>query len=69
MREWLKSLRIEKGYRLKEMGERLRISESYYAMIESGERQKKMDLTLASGLSVILGISVAEIIALEQGRG
>ena len=65
MREWLKSKRLEKGMTMKDMGEKLGISESYYSMIESGERQKKMDLTLVAGLSVALGVSIAEIVAYD----
>lgn len=51
MREWLKTLRTEKGMTMKEVGEKLGVSESYYCMIEAGERQKKLDMMVASGLS------------------
>lgn len=69
MRDWLKSLRLEHGYTLKDMSEKLCISESYYAMIESGDRQKRMDLALAAGISVVFGIPVAEIVSMEQEAG
>ena len=65
MREWLKSSRSEKGLTMKEMGSKLGISESYYCSIEAGVRQKRMDLTLVSALSAILGIPVAEIVKYE----
>lgn len=65
MREWLKSARKEKNLTLKEVGAALGITESYYCSIENGERQKRMDLMVASGLAEILGMSVAEIIRLE----
>lgn len=67
MREWLKNLRTEKGLTMKEMGAKLGISESYYCAIENGERQKKMDIVLASGISSALGISLAKIMTLEKG--
>ena len=66
MREWLRSMRIEKNFTMKEMGERLNISESYYCAIENGDRQKKMDITLAYGLAEIFSVPIAEIVAREQ---
>ena len=66
MREWLKNLRTAKGLTMKEMGEKLGISESYYCAIENGERQKKMDIVLISGLSSVLNVSVAKIVRLES---
>lgn len=68
MREWLKNLRIEKGLTMRDMGEKLCISESYYSMIESGDRQKKMDLTVISGIATIFGLPIAQVIELEQAR-
>lgn len=65
MREWLRDLRIRKGLTMKNVADKLGISESYYCTIEHGDRQKKMDLTLASGLAVILEIPVAEIVEKE----
>ena len=66
MREWMKTLRLEKGYTMKEMGEKLHISESYYCAIENGDRQKKMDVTIAAGLSVAFGVPIARIIELDN---
>ena len=65
MREWLRSSRTEKGLTMKDVSSKLGISESYYCSIETGTRQKKMDLTLVAGLSVVLGIPVAEIVRYE----
>ena len=65
MRDWLIKARTEKGLTMKQMGEKLDISESYYSMIEAGDRQKRMDLTLVSKLSTVLGIPIAEIASLE----
>ena len=66
MREWLKTLRTENGLSMKDVAQKLDISESYYSMIESGERQKKMDLVLVTGIAAVFGKSAADIIALEQ---
>ena len=47
------------------MAEQLGISLSYYNLIENGERQKKMDLSIANQLSGILCMTLKEIIELE----
>ena len=66
MREWLKTLRIEKCLTMKEVATKLGISESYYCAIENGERQKRMDITIAAGLSAILGTPIAWIAEQEK---
>lgn len=66
MREWLKTARTDKKLTMKEMGEKLGVSESYYCSIEAGTRQKKMDIGLASAISAILGISIDSIVRLES---
>ena len=68
MREWLRNLRIEKNLTVKAMAEKLGISESYYCAIENGERQKKMDMLLASGLATILEVPVFRIVQLDMSR-
>lgn len=65
MREWLRDLRNQKGLTMKNMAEKLGISESYYCAIENGERQRKMDMLLASGLSAILEVPVSRIVQLD----
>lgn len=65
MRDWLKEQRKEKGLTAKEVGDKLNISESYYSLIESGQRQKKMDLTLVAKLSSVLEIPIDQIVANE----
>lgn len=66
MREWLKDARTKKGLTMKDISSKLGISESYYCAIENGDRQKNMDITLVSGLSLALGISVSRIVKLEK---
>lgn len=65
MRDWLKEKRTEKGMTMAEMAKRLDLSESYYSKIESGDRQRKMDIRLVSKLCKILDISIEEIITKE----
>lgn len=66
MRDWLQSARKEKGLTQKEVAEKLMVSEAYYSYIESGDRQKRMDLTLAVKLSGIFGIPIERIVELEE---
>lgn len=68
MRDWLKSLRKEKGLSIKEVSGKLGISESYYSLIEDGSRQKNMDITLASGLASIFQIPISEVVAKESSH-
>lgn len=66
MREYLKRLREEKGLTVQELAEKLDISRQYYQMIENGERQRKMDITLVKGLSTALNVSLESIIKEES---
>lgn len=66
MREWLKAARQKKGLTMAEIAQELDISESYFCSIENGVRQKRMDMALASRLSLILGISLPRIAEYEK---
>ena len=66
MRDWLLSARQEKGMTQLDVAKRLDISEAYYSYIESGGRQKKMDIALAAKMSVIFGIPLETIVELER---
>lgn len=50
---------------MNETASKLGISEGYYSLIESGERQKKLDITLAVKLSDIFGVSLDFIVQQE----
>lgn len=65
MRDWLASVRNEKGMTQQEVAKQLDISESYYSYIESGDRQKKMNIALVAKLSVVFQIPIERIIELE----
>jgi len=66
MRDWLKEKRVESGYTMAQMASKLEITESYYSMIESGERQKKMDVALAAKLSAVLDLPLKKIVENEN---
>ena len=67
MRKWLKQSREECKLSQQDMADKLRISLSYYNMIENGERQKKIDLNILSKLARALNISIDELIQYECG--
>ena len=69
MRDWLLNARRERGLTQLDVAKKLDISEAYFNYIENGERQKKMDIALASKLSMILEIPLAEIIEFEKSEG
>lgn len=66
MREWLFELRKANNLTLKEAGEKLGISESYYKMIEAGQRQQNMDMVLIQKISAAFEIPITKIFSLEM---
>lgn len=66
MREWMEKTRKEKKMTMKDIAKKLDISESYYSMIEKGERQARLDIALASKLSVAFGVSLEFIVRQES---
>lgn len=58
MRRYLRELREELGYTQLEISKKLNISESYYSLIENGERQKKLDMTMTKKLADIFGVTL-----------
>ena len=66
MRRYLIELRNEHGYSQQYVADKLNISRQYYQMIESGERQKKMDISLASSIATLYGISVMDVEKFEK---
>ena len=61
MREYLKRMREEKGLSAQDFAEKLDISRQYYQMIENGERQRRMDITLIKGIADALGVPLEQI--------
>lgn len=66
VREYLIEAREKAGLTQQDVANRIGISRQYYQMVETGERQKRMDLSLADGLSVVLNIPIAEIVQRER---
>lgn len=66
MRDWLKKLRTEKELKQIEIAEKLDMSQTYYNLIENGERQKDLDLSLVIKLAKIFDVSVDYIISEEE---
>lgn len=66
MREYLKRLREEKQMSMQDVADKIGISRQYYQMIECGERQKKMDITLVKKISDVFNVPLSEIISEEQ---
>lgn len=65
MREWLKDARLQQRLTQKQMADAIGVTESYYCMIEGGDRQKKMDVSLAIKIGNVLGMSLDEIVNAE----
>lgn len=66
VREYLIEAREKAGLTQQDVANRIGISRQYYQMVETGERQKRMDLSLAGGLSAILNIPITEIVQKER---
>lgn len=67
MREWLKEKRQAAGLTMAQMAEKIGVTESAYSKIESGERQKRMDIEIARLLASAFGVTVDEIATFESG--
>lgn len=66
MRLWLREARENAGLTMKQLAEKLLVSESYYCAIENGVRQKNMDISLAQKISKALNIPMKSIIVYEE---
>ena len=66
MRDWLKEARQVQRLTQKQMADALGISEPYYSLIESGDRQKKMDVSMLINIGNVLGLSIEDIIRKEE---
>lgn len=67
-RTYLKQFREDNDIKSGEMAKRLGLSESYYSLIENGQRQKPMDITLVSRISAVTGMSIGEIVEMEEAE-
>ena len=60
-REWLKNLRTENGLTVTEAARKLDLSQPYYSLIEAGERQKRLELSLAAKIADLYHITIDKI--------
>ena len=68
MRYWLKELRSQNGYTQTEVANKLGISQNYYCSIESGERQKDLDLSFITRIASIFNVSIEWIVEQENHK-
>ena len=66
MREYLKEARLKRSLTMQDVADSFGISRQYYEMIESGERQRKMDITLIAKISDLFGIPMETVIENER---
>ena len=66
LREWLIKLRGETSQ--EDIAKKLGITQQYYSYIETGERQKKMDIQICEKIASVFNISVADVIRYENER-
>ena len=65
-RQWLKDLRTEKGLTVTEAARKLELSQPYYSLIEAGERQKRLELSLAAKIADLYHITIDQILRLDK---
>lgn len=66
MRTYLKEMRTAANLTMQEIADKFNISRQYYEMIESGERQRKMDITLIAKISGLFNVPMEKIIEHER---
>lgn len=66
MRNWLKELRENTSLSQQNVAELLNITQQYYCMIETGERQKKLSIDMARKLADVFGVTFEYICAQEN---
>lgn len=66
MREYLRDLRKERGLSQDEISKRMGMTQSFYSMIETGERVELMTIEMAIKLANVLGIESVDLILREM---
>lgn len=65
MRHYLKELRNNRNLTQKQCADQLCISESYYSLIESGERQNELRANMLVKLAQLFDCTVDELLQME----
>lgn len=66
MRQYLRELRKKRNLTQQNVADDLKMTKAFYGMIEMGDRQKDMDLSIAVGLAKVFEVSIDYIIAEEE---
>lgn len=66
LRSYLRSRRMKINSTMNDMAKKLDISESYYSLIENGDRQTDMSLSIIEKLAKAFGVSVQTIVKEEM---
>lgn len=66
MRKYLIELRKKQNESQHDVAKSIGISRQYYAMIENGARQKKMDIVLVTALASHFNVPIDAIFSAEQ---
>lgn len=66
MRKWLKEIREKKGLSQYQVAEQARLSQSYYAGIESGDRGHKLPVKTAKRIANVLGFNWTRFYETEE---
>lgn len=65
MRDFLRDLRKERKLSQDDIAKRMGLTQSFYSMIETGERVELMTIEMAIKLANVLGIDSADLIIRE----
>lgn len=66
LRDWLKQKRLDYKLTQQDVAKKLGITTQYYQLIESNQRQNKLDFSLVIKLSDIFDMDMSEIARLEE---
>lgn len=66
MRKYLKTLRTTKNLTQAEVAKELDISESYFCLIEKGERKESLSVSVLCKLAEVFNVPVSDLIEAER---
>lgn len=66
MRDYLKELRLEADKTQLDVAKKLDVSESFYCLIEKGERLRDMPVSMARKIAEAFGITLETVLELEE---
>ena len=68
MRKYLVEKRNELGLSQQDVADKIGVSRQYYGLIENGDRQKDMDISLLEKISIAFGIPFSELVEMERSH-